>query len=166
VWRERVGRYIDLTQLVTHVAIETFLSESDGVLGFAGMANFYLYRGPSSDRHRLIVWDKDHTFAAVDSPILLRAGENVLFSRAIAFSDLRALYLDVLERCARSAAAGGWLEGDIARLSALIDVAAREDVRKPYDDATHEAAVEFLKQFARQRPSFVLQEIARERGGR
>ncbi len=166
VWRERVGRYIDLPQLVTHVAIETFLSEADGVLGFAGMANFYLYRGPSSDRHRLIVWDKDRAFSAVDSPIFLRVEQNVLLSRALAFGDLRALYLDVLEQCARAAAGDGWLEGEIVRLSRLIDVAAREDVRKPYDDETHEMAVEFLKQFARQRPSFVLQEIARERGRR
>jgi hypothetical protein len=166
VWRERVGRYIDLTQLVTHVAIETFLSEADGVLGLAGMANFYLYRGPSSDRHRLIVWDKDHTFAAIDSPVFLRVEDNVLLSRALAFGDLRAVYLDVLEQCARSAAADGWLESEIVRLSTLIDAAAREDVRKPYDDGTHEMAVEFLKQFARQRPSFVLQEIARERGQR
>ena len=166
VWRERVGRYIDLPQLVTHVAIETFLSEADGVLGLAGMANFYLYRGPSSDRHRLIVWDKDRAFAAVDSPIFLRVEENVLLSRALAFRDLRALYLDVLEQCARSAASDGWLEGEIALLSALTDVPAREDVRKPYDDETHQMAVEFLKQFARQRPSFVLQEIARERGQR
>ena len=166
VWRERVGRYIDLPQLVTHVAIETFLSEADGVLGAAGMANFYLYRGPSSDRHRLIVWDKDHTFAAVDSPIFLRVEENALFSRALAFGDLRALYLDVLDQCARSAAGEGWLEAEIVRLSTLIDVAAREDVRKPYDDETRQIAVEFLKQFARQRPSFVFQEIARARGGR
>jgi hypothetical protein len=164
VWRERVGRYVDLRQFVTHVAIETFLSEADGILGFAGMANFYLYRAPSGDEHRLIVWDKDHTFAAIDSPILLRADKNRLFSRALVFSDLRALYLDVLERCARAAAGDNWLDGEITRLAALIDTAAREDRRKPYDDEAHARDVEFLRQFARQRPAFVLQEIARERG--
>jgi spore coat protein CotH len=164
VWRERVARYVDLRQFVTHVAIETFLSEADGILGFAGMANFYLYRGPTGDQHRLIVWDKDRTFAAIDSPILLRADENRLFSRALVFSDLRALYLDVLERCARIAAGDNWLDGEISRLAALIDAAAIEDRRKPYDDEAHASDVEFLKQFARQRPAFVLQEIARERG--
>lgn len=165
VWRERVGRYMDLSQFVTHVAIETFLSESDGVLGYAGMANFYLYRGPAGDRHQLIVWDKDHTFTAMESSIFLRAEENILFSRALGFSDLRTLYLDVLERCARLAAADGWLEGEIVRLSALIGTAAREDVRKPYDDEVHQMAVDFLRQFARQRPAFVLQQVARERAG-
>ena len=166
VWRERVGRYVDLRQFVTHVAIETFLSEADGILGYAGMANFYLHRGPTGDQHRLIVWDKDRTFAAIDSPILLRADENRLFSRALVFSDLRALYLDVLEQCARTAAADDWLEGQIARLAASIDAAAREDRRKPHDDEVRTRDVEFLRQFARQRPPFVLQEIARERGRR
>jgi hypothetical protein len=166
VWRERVSRYIDLAQFVTHVAIETFLSEADGILGYAGMANFYLYRGPTSDRHRLIVWDKDRTFAAIDSSILQRADENRLFSRALAFTDLRSLYLDALERCARLADADGWLEGEIVRLAALIDRAATEDRHKPYDDEARMRDVEFMKQFARQRPAFVLQEVARERGRR
>ena len=152
VWRERVGRSIDLPQFVTHVAIETFLSENDGILGFAGMANFYLYRPPAGGAHRLIVWDKDRTFTAADSSVFLRAEENRLFSRALAFGDLRTLYLDVLERCARVASADNWMEGEIVRLSGLIDAPAAE--------------IEVLKQFARQRPAFVLQEVARERGRR
>ena len=115
------------------------------------MANFYLYRRPAGDLHRLIVWDKDHTFTAIDSSILLRAEENLLFSRALAFGDLRTLYLDVLERCARLAVADGWLDGEIVRLAALIDDAAREDRRKPYDNEVHDMDVEFLRQFVRQR---------------
>jgi spore coat protein H len=166
VWRERVNRYLDLRQFVTHVAIETFLSEADGILGLSGMTNFYLHRGPAGDQHRLIVWDKDRTFAAIDSPILLRADENRLFSRALAFTDLRSLYLDVLEQCARLASADGWLEGEIVRLTTLIDGAAREDRRKPYDDEVRVRDVEFLRQFARQRPGLVLQDVAQERGRR
>jgi spore coat protein CotH len=149
VWRERVGRYIDLPQFVTHVAIEMFLSENDGLLGFAGMANFYLYRGAAGGAHRLIVWDKDRTFTASESSVFLRAEENRLFSRTLAFSDLRTLYLDVLERCARAASADNWMESEIVRLSGLIDAPTAE--------------TEVLKQFARQRPAFVLQEVARER---
>ena len=166
VWRERVGAYIDLAQFVTHVAIETCLAESDGVLGFAGMANFYLYRGPAGDRHRLVVWDKDRTFSGVDSPAFLRAEENILFSRATTFGDLRVLYLDVLERCARVAAAEGWMEREVARFSTLIRTAAREDVHKPFDNDAMESAVAFLMQFARERPLFLLQEVARKRGRR
>lgn len=163
VWRDRVGRYIDLKQFVTHVALESFLSESDGVLGGAGMTNFYLYRGVGTDRHRFLVWDKDRTFTQIDSPILLRAEENVLFTRALAFDDLRALYLSVLERCARSAVEDHWLEGEIARASALIQVAAHEEAGKPFSNEEYNVAAAFLTQFARQRPAFVLQDVARAR---
>jgi hypothetical protein len=60
----------------------------------------------------------------------------------------------------------GSLEGEVARLSASIDAAAREDVGKPYSDERHDKEAQFLKEFARQRPAFVLQEIARARAGR
>jgi len=43
-WRSRVSEYLDLDQFVTYLAIENFLSEDDGFLGYAGMANFYMYR--------------------------------------------------------------------------------------------------------------------------
>ena len=53
VWRERVSWFVDLPQVVTHVAIETFLAEFDGFLGDFGMANFYLYRPVQTNVHRL-----------------------------------------------------------------------------------------------------------------
>jgi len=162
-WRERVEHYIDLRQLVTHVAIETFLSEADGVLGYAGMANFYLFRPSTSDRHRLIVWDKDRTFADITSSIVQRVDQNVLIRRALSFDDLWRLYLDVLERCARTAQADGWLERLIDTASAAIDLAAQVDGDKPYSNDDHQAAVSFVREFAHERPAFVLQEISRGR---
>ena len=104
MWREWVSQYIDLPQLVSHVAVETFLAEVDGFLGTAGMANFYLYRPAEQSIHRVLAWDRDTTFQEIDSPIFARTADNVLFRRVLAFADLRDLYLDVLERCARSAA--------------------------------------------------------------
>jgi spore coat protein CotH len=109
VWRERVGWFIDLSQFVTHVAIEMFLGEVDGFLGYAGMANFYLYRPVNSNVHRLIAWDRDSTFQDLQSGVFLRAEENALFSRAMQFADLRKLYFDVLERArARLSRIAGW----------------------------------------------------------
>jgi hypothetical protein len=56
--------------------------------------------------------------------------------------------------------------GFVARLGALRDSAAREDRRKPYDDEVRVSEMEFLRQFARQRPQFVLQDVAQLRGRR
>jgi spore coat protein CotH len=160
LWRSSVQRYLDLDQFITHVAIETCLAEADGVLGYAGMANFYLYRSAESSQHRLIVWDKDRTFSAVDTPIFQGAAENVLVSRALTFADLRMRYLDVLGDCARMLANSGWLEQATAEAAALIADAARHDPVKPYTDAQHDAAVGFVQFFARERPVFVLRAVA------
>ncbi len=70
---------VDLNQVITHVAIETFLAEFDGFLGGSGMANFYLYRPVATNVHRLIAWDRDTTFQDIDSPIFARAEENALY---------------------------------------------------------------------------------------
>ena len=162
-WRERVSWLIDLNQVVTHVAIETFLGEFDGFLGGSGMANFYLHRPVASNVHRLIAWDRDTTFQQIDAPIFARASENALVSRALRFSDLRTLYLDVLEQCARAAAQDRWLEAEIYQAHQLIRDAVYEDSAKPSSNEDYEAAVAHLMSFAQQRPAFVLNEVANAR---
>jgi hypothetical protein len=56
--------------------------------------------------------------------------DNVLSQRLLAFDDLRALYLDTLDRCARAAEEDGWLLAEVTRSASLVDAAAREDTRK------------------------------------
>jgi spore coat protein CotH len=164
VWRERVSQYIDLPQLVTYVAIETFLAEIDGFLGTAGMANFYLYRPAGQTVHRLLPWDRDTTFQSIDSPIFDRTWDNVLFNRVLAFGDLRALYLDVLERCARSAAEDRWLETEVSRVGALIRDSVYQDTRKLFSNEAYDQDSAFLLEFAERRPAYVLEEVAKARG--
>jgi spore coat protein H len=164
VWRERVERYIDLEQFVTYVAVETFLSEADGVLGFAGMANFYLYRPEGSERHRLIPWDKDRSFSSIDSQVLQHAEENDLFKRVLQVPELRAVYLDAVDRCAAAASDGDWLAREITAAADLVRAAAYEDPWKPYANETFDDAIAFLREFARLRPAFVREDAALERG--
>lgn len=159
VWRQRVEQYADLRQFVTHVAIENFLAEEDGILGTYSMNNFYLYRHARTSRHRLLPWDKDSTFAFPEFPIFRNAEENVLFRRALAYPDLFELYLEVLERCALAAAEEQWLEREIARAAALVAPHVRADVRKPFTSEEFDQAVALLQEFARARSPFVLKEV-------
>jgi spore coat protein CotH len=163
VWRERVGWLVDLNQLVTHVAIETFLAEHDGFLGGSGMANFYLYRPVATNVHRLLTWDRDTTFQEIEAPIFLRAAENTLMSRALRFGDLRTRYLDVLEQCARAAAEDRWLETEIYQMHELIREAAYEDSAKLASNEDYELAIAHLLSFAQQRPAFVIEEVTKAR---
>ncbi len=166
VWRERVEQYVDLTQFMTHVAIESFLAENDGLLGAEGMNNFYLYRPEGTNRHRFLPWDKDNSFLVVDYSIFQWADENVLFRRAFAYPDLRELYFQVLESSASSAAEDGWLEAEVARLAEQVAATVAEDTRKPFSTDAFFESVEFLKQFAQQRPKLVLEQVAAARGRR
>src|SRR6267143_27276 len=70
--------------------------------------------------HRLLPWDRDSTFQAIDWAIFPRVEDNILVQRALSFSDLRSTYLDVLEQCARAAIQDGWLDNEVSRVSALI----------------------------------------------
>lgn len=166
VWRDRVEQYIDLRQFITHVAIETFLAEVDGILGVYSMNNFYLYRDAGTSRHRLIPWDKDSTLIFADSPIFANAEENVLFRNAIVYRDLFDLYLEVLERCAVAAAEEGWLEAEITRAAALVAPHVRADARKRFSDEEFDDGVIQLQRFARERPSFVLKELQKIKAAR
>lgn len=163
VWRERVSWFVDLPQVITHVAIETFLAEFDGFLGGSGMANFYLYRPVETNVHRLIAWDRDTTFQEPESPLFARVQENALMSRALRFGDLRSLFLDVLESCARSATEDQWLEMEIVQLHQLIRDAAYADGGKRSSNEEFDLAVAHLVSFAQQRPAFVLDEVAKAR---
>jgi len=160
-WRESVERLLDVRGFLTHVAIEAFVSENDGILGNWAMNNFYLYRPSGSTQHRFIPWDRDNAFLAANTSILLRAGDNILMRRLLEHPDLREFYLQVLERCARE---GGWLEQAIVTRANLIRAAAYADDRKSFPNDRFEADVAFLIQFARSRPGFVAAEVARLRG--
>jgi spore coat protein CotH len=163
VWRERVEQYIRLPQLIRYVAIETFLTEDDGFAGAYGMNNFYLYRPGGSTVHRLIPWDKDNTFFDVNRSIFARTDENVLVRRALGYPDLRALYLDTLEECARAASEDGWLGAEIERLAALAAGPVADDTLKQFSTDAFGEAIARLRSYAAVRPGFVLQEVAAAR---
>jgi hypothetical protein len=165
VWRERVEQYIDLPQFITQAAIETFIAEDDGLLGYVGMNNFYLYRPAGSTRHVLFPWDKDNAFHAVDKPVLDRVDENVLLRRALGYPDLRELYLQKLEESARRAAEEDWLALEIERHTSLIAAAAHDDPRKQFSNEEFDRQIDFLREFAARRSGFVLREVAALRQG-
>jgi spore coat protein CotH len=159
VWRDRVGAYIDLNQFMTHVAIEQFLADNDGILGAQGMNNFYLYRFQGTTRHRLFVWDRDQSLLFLDSPIAV-TDANVLFRRAMNYAELRDVYFTVLERCATIAKTDDFLSLEIDRLTAIVYDAAKADTRKQFSNDRYDAAVDFLRQFAARRPNQVLTDVA------
>jgi hypothetical protein len=127
------------------------------------MNNFYLYRAEGATVHRLIPWDKDTSFLDSARSIFARTDENVLVRRALAYPDLRAVYLDTLEECARSAASENWLAGEIDRLAALAAGPVADDPLKQYSTDAFVEAIDRMRNFAAVRSGLVLQEVAAAR---
>jgi spore coat protein CotH len=162
VWRQRVEQYIDLNQFMMQAGLEAFIVETDGLLGYAGMNNFYLYRAPGANRHRTFAWDKDNAFLFIDTPIAL-TDANVLFRRAMGYADLREVYLSTVEAAARSALEEDFLVLEVERLTAQILAAARADTKKQFSNERLDDAIQFMREFAAGRPAFVLADLARIR---
>jgi spore coat protein H len=186
-----VSQFLDLGRFAEHLAIENFLGEDDGILGYAGLNNFYLYRFEDSTRFQFLPWDKDNTFVAADFWILRNVNENVLARRTLNVEEHRNRYFDMLIRAADSAdereanddeegddngngngngndddgddPGPGWLEREITRQYEQIRTLARSDTFKPHSNSEFEEAYEKLLEFARNRSSYVKREVENQR---
>lgn len=158
---DAIREFLDMNLFLKHVAVEMFLAELDGILGDFGLNNFYIYRFNHKNLFQVFPWDKDVTFSAIDRSIWRNADTNVLMRRAMKVPEFHAIYLDKLLDCADFAGGrGGWLAGEIERMYGQIRQAALEDNRKPLGNEVFENTVEYLRQFARERPDLVRAEVS------
>lgn len=154
----QADRYLDLTALVRALGASTFMAEWDGVFGYDGMNNFYLYR--TGEQAHMIPWDRDQAFHAVDYPLLAGVEQNVIGRRLLEDPALRAAYVQAVTEAMVAAQADGWLEREFGRQYTLIHDAAVADGFKLATNEAFEQAFAELVVFARMRPSFVLGELA------
>lgn len=165
-WQQTMGRYFDFKRLFAYLAVESFLSEHDGLAGDWGINNFYLYRYATSDRFEFLPWDKDVNFQEVDRDVYANLPTNHLFSTALQFDDLRDHYVRALQRCAAIAAetdasGRGWLEREVTRIAELIRESAHADEKKAYANERFEQEVAWMLSFARQRSGRVTAQVGR-----
>jgi spore coat protein CotH len=172
-----VSKYLDLPLFMRHVAVQSLLAEWDGLLGYAGLNNFYFYRFEKKDLSQFLLWDADNTFRAIDYSIVAGHDDNILMRRAMKVSSLRSTYFNTLMDAARSAeefsedeaafdkqlglAPRGWLAREIDRLYALIRSSMRSDTFRPFTNDDFEDAVALLKRFAVERGPYVRCEVTK-----
>jgi spore coat protein CotH len=172
-FQSALSEYLDLALLIKHVALEAFVAEDDGIVGYAGLNNFYFYRFERSTRSQFIVWDKDNALTSSDFPVFRNLDRNVIVRRAYAVDSLKQAYLDTITSAADNILEGmenndpgtGWLAREIERVYALVANAALQDPNKPYSNEEFEAAVSGVRAFARERSAFVRSEVAILTGG-
>lgn len=158
---------LDLAAFIRYVALQNFVAQNDGFLGYDGMNNFYLYRLEDRSQHVFIAWDEDNAFQNADFPVTMRHDENVLLRKLLAAPEWRAQYFAVLDEAAATAAqvdegqTDGWLQAEMRRQLDVIADAMREDPSRPYSYDDHVAAREALLAFPAARIAFVRCDSAR-----
>jgi spore coat protein CotH len=162
---EIMAQYLDLAMLLRYVAVQAYTAEWDGLAGYAGMNNFYLYRFEQSMRSQFIPWDADTAFHDVAYPVLQGFDENVLLKRLMRIPAMRELFFDALAATAASVMnpvdtrGTPWIEQEIETGYALIAPWMEVDLRKPYTNDEFKADVTRLVDFARERAAFVQQSV-------
>jgi spore coat protein CotH len=140
-----IGRYVDVPRFLQHVAVENAIAENDGIVGFEGMNNFYLYQYAGQNRFVFIPWDKDTTFVASSQPILNRMETNVLTRRLMADPEQQAAYKQAVKRVVQASVNARVLGAKAEQLYRLIREAALLDTKKPASNEAFEGGIEALK---------------------
>jgi hypothetical protein len=164
-FERQVGEQLDLRQFVQHLAVENFIAEHDGFLGYWGPNNFYLYRFQGRTLSQVLPWDKDTAFWDRNYDIFQGVRDNVLATRVLQIPALYRTYLETLIQCANLAmepdspdSSTGWLEAETLREIAQIRSAARADENKRFSNERFEDELAKVVQFARERGRFVARE--------
>jgi spore coat protein H len=167
---DAVSALVDVRAFVKEAAVENFLGEVDGLLGYAGLNNFYLYRSRSTRVATFIPWDKSEAFklSPVNSVVwniedIPDSARNRLMARAMAVEELRNLYFDTLIACANVASTDNWLEQEIRYEYAQIRQAALDDTLKPFSNDEFENDIQQMLEFARIRSTAVVDDVRRRR---
>jgi len=163
---QTVGTRLDLVQVARFAGVQTCVAESDGLAGFDGVANFYLYRFRDGRPAVLLPWDTDHSFSDATVPVGFRMNTTVLTRRIMEHPLLRDTYLLAVQECAQLLAqpaatdARGWLEREFAWLFANVGPSVAEDrfTQFDYDEFVQEQSI--LLNLARTRPAYLLCQIA------
>lgn len=140
-----VSSHIDPKQVLTYLAVEDALAESDGFAGDDGMNNYYLYQYAGTSRFLILPWDKDTALQRPDWPIFRKSDENVLLRRLLERPALQQVYVDAVLRTAHDFVNPRWLTPKLEAAYRLIRNAVLADAKKPYSNDDFELSVEGLR---------------------
>ena len=163
---QTVGTQLDLVQVARFAGIQTCLAERDGIAGFDGVSNFYLYRFRDGRPAVLLPWDTDNSFWDASVPVGFRMDTTVLTRRIMEHHLLRDTYYWAVQECAQLLAqpaatdARGWLEREFVSLFAKIGPSVAEDRFPQYDYDEFVQEQQILVNLARIRPAYLLCQIA------
>jgi spore coat protein CotH len=150
---------VDVQLLLKQLAAESFLAESDGLLGELETNGYYVYKS-ASGRLTFIPSDKSGAFTDINRSILRNLAVNEITKGILSRPQYRSDWADYVARAAVAAGScGGWLEHQVERVDGQIREAAYEDPYISRND--YDRAVENMYSFAQDRADRVFREVGK-----
>jgi spore coat protein CotH len=147
---------LDVNTFITQLAVQNFLSQTDGLVGGVGMNNFYLYRFANKRQSVLIPWDQDNSFDSMSMPPSWNVTTNVLGAKIWNEPKYRNAYLNRLLDIA-DLISSGWFGQEASREYEQIREAVYTDPLTPYTRDEFDRGNAYVQQFARERAEVVRQ---------
>jgi spore coat protein CotH len=151
-----LSNFLDVNTFITELAVQNFLSQTDGLVGGVGMNNFYLYRFANKRLSILIPWDQDNSFDSMSMPPSWNVTTNVLGAKIWNEPKYRNAYLNKLLDIA-DLVSSGWFGQEASREYQQIREAVYTDPLTPYSRDEFDQAHAYVQQFARERADVVRQ---------
>ena len=156
----RLSEYLDVNGVITMLAIQNVVAQSDGLVGGVGANNFYLYRFAGKNLSVLIPWDQGNAFTASDLPPSYNMNTNVLAAKIWNEQKYRARYVAALLQVADLVSADDFLLAEAQRDYQQIRDAVYADAFAPYPLTQFEQMHATVQEFIRTRPDIVRRYVA------
>jgi hypothetical protein len=143
------GALVDTREFLAAMAAGIVLADWDN---YYSANNYRLYWNPSGRRWSIIPTGIDQTFESDSTAVF--GGIGVLFQKCLASERCTREYAAALVDAANRFERLG-LQTRIDALLSVIDAPSRADAKKPYDDATTQAAREAMRTFVDAQPARV-----------
>jgi spore coat protein CotH len=164
---QEISVYVDPARVITQLAAEQAMAETDGLTSFFGINNIYLYQHRGQSRFTILPWDRDFSFTRADWPLDQGLQRNLLVRRLLGTPPYGPQFVDEVRRVTATAVNAGFLTPRLEAAYAQIRDAVREDPNKIFSDrgadaanAEFEAAVQGLRRFAQEREAAIRAQLS------
>ncbi|MEE9385537.1 MAG: CotH kinase family protein [Nannocystaceae bacterium] len=137
---------LETDRVLDHIAAEAYVGHFDG---YRASHNYFIYHEPTIDKWTWIPWSLDQTLIRRSSPF---SGGGFVDTKCRNLPNCLVYYIGRAERLADGAEALH-LEGELERVIALIDEAARNDPRKRHSNASMESGQKRVQSWIEDRPA-------------
>jgi hypothetical protein len=129
-FEQKLNAFFNVDELISYMAAQQYVADVDGLNGWRGANNFYLFQRPteSGALFRFIAWDADLTFYDPELSIHYNFENNPMTRRILQIPSLRQKYVDALRRTADVAGnESGWLASELANATRQVRSFAYDD---------------------------------------